>query len=128
MPSHSASAPVERDPFDNLGRPVPPERRENALAHLRDMIPGVKTGAAMALIDKVAHCIERDKPYEAQRWATGGAPLDVPESSAQRREDGSTIGYEAGQDMGDMPRLDYCGGLRLFCALLVDPIPGQVMS
>lgn len=116
------------DPFDNLGKPVPLERRENALAHLRDMIPGVKTGPAMALINKVAEAIERDKPYEAQRWATAGAPLPVPESSAQRREDGSVIGYEAGQEMGTMPKLDYVGGLRLFCALLVDPIPGAVMS
>lgn len=116
------------DPFDNLGKPVPPERRANALEHVRDMVPGVKTGPAMALIDKVSHCIERDKPYEAQRWATGGAPTPIPESSAQRREDGSTIGYEAGQDMEGLVRLDYTGGLRLFCALLVDPMPGKAMS
>jgi hypothetical protein len=118
----------EVDPFDSLGKPVSLERRANALEHLRDMIPDTKTGPAMALIDKVAHFIERDKPYEAQRWATGGAPIPIPESSAQRREDGSIIGVEAGQHMTDLPRLDYTGGLRLFCALLVDPTPGKAMS
>jgi hypothetical protein len=105
--------------FNNLGKPVPYERRENALAHLRDMIPGVETGHAMALIDKVAYYIEKDKPYEAQRWATGGAPLPIAESSPQ-------VANEV--EMTGLPRLDYCGGLRLFCALLVDPIPGAVMS
>ncbi len=111
----SASAP---DPFDNLGRPVPMERRTNALAHVRDMVPGVKTGDAMALIDRVARHIERDEPYEAQRWATGGAPITVAASCPQPPIVVSPMAVS----------LDYCGGLRLFCALLVDPLPGEQMS
>lgn len=112
------SGRMSPDPFDNLGKPVPPERRSNALAHIRDMVPGVKTGDAMALIDRVAYYIEKDEPYAAQRWATGGAPISIAESCPQAPVSVDPMAV----------RLDYCGGLRLFCALLVDPTPGAVMS
>jgi hypothetical protein len=46
-----------------------------ALDAVREMVPGISTGGAMALIGGVAESLERDQPYTAMQKA--GTVLDV---------------------------------------------------
>lgn len=62
------------DGFDAIGKPIPSERLQSAYAAVKQMIPEASTEDAMALVGKVANALERDKPYEAMRLASGGAP------------------------------------------------------
>lgn len=53
--------------FDAYGYPVPADRLEEALRHLRHMVPDATTKEATTLIDRIASAIERDQPYEIHR-------------------------------------------------------------
>lgn len=55
--------------FDAMGRPIPLDRRSNALNAVRDMAPALSTEEAMNLIEAVARHLERDQPYEAMKAA-----------------------------------------------------------
>lgn len=57
------------DGFDAMGKSVPPARRTAALRALRQMIPDITTQHATLTVDRVASALERDQPYEAQRYA-----------------------------------------------------------
>lgn len=94
--------------FAAMGHPVPAERLSAAYRAVKDMIPGVTTQDAMALVGRVANHIERDEPYEAMREATG-APLPLHESSA-------TPHHRV--DTAIVVRLDVTGGYRLLATLL----------
>lgn len=52
----------------SYGHPVPSERKASALRHYRAMNPNISTEDATTDIDKLAHCIERDEPYEAEAY------------------------------------------------------------
>lgn len=103
--------------FAAFGKPVPWERKSAALAHVRQMVPGCTTEAAVQLIDRVAHCIERDDPYAALRHASHAA-WDVPESSADfERTDYVTRSLDPAQ----IVVLDVTGAYRLLASLCTDP-------
>jgi hypothetical protein len=75
---HPASPYASYDPtsgFNAMGLPVPPERMGRALAHVREMAPGINTEQATALVGRVAEALERDEPYQAQ--AEGMRVLDL---------------------------------------------------
>lgn len=55
--------------FDAVGKPIPMERRSNALRHVREMCPGITTESATKLVGEVTDALERDQPYEAQECA-----------------------------------------------------------
>lgn len=60
--------------FAAFGKPVPMERRTDALKHLRDM--GIKNNdAAWECIGKMAEAIARDQPYEAMAAGMGYVDL-----------------------------------------------------
>lgn len=100
--------------FDAMGHPVPADRLSAAYRAVKDMLPGVSTEDAMALVGRVAHHLENDEPYKAMKEATG-APLPRHVSSAEppHRPD-PEIGV----------RLDLTGGYRLLATLLAATVGG----
>ena len=54
---------VERDGFNNIGKPIPAFRREAARSHAEAM--GLDKATSIACVSSVASQLERDKPYEA---------------------------------------------------------------
>lgn len=53
----------EIDGFNNMGRPIPSDRRQRAYEHAKQM--GLSSDHALAAVQGVAEQLERDKPYEA---------------------------------------------------------------
>lgn len=100
---------MNRDPFDNLGHPVPYDRREHAYETLKEIAPGGSPAKKMNMIDRACQHIERDEPYAAQRVLTGGAPLPVGDVE---QVDGEPVAGLA---------LDVTGMYRIFACLLTDP-------
>lgn len=60
-------------PFNNMGKPIPTTRRENALRHCLEM--GLDRARAVECVSGMAEQLERDHPYEAQ--AVGMRHLDL---------------------------------------------------
>jgi uncharacterized protein YoaH (UPF0181 family) len=57
------------DGFAAMGKSTPHYRRSAALEHVREMVQGISTQEAVAVIDRTANALERDDPYRAQRAA-----------------------------------------------------------
>ena len=54
--------------FDNMGKPIPLHRKENAYQEAKLM--GIDNAdERMSLVNSVAEFLERDKPFEAQKAA-----------------------------------------------------------
>jgi hypothetical protein len=53
------------DPMSAVGKPIPAEGREEAYQAMRDM--GWDSGTSMDTVARVASCLERDMPYQAQK-------------------------------------------------------------
>lgn len=53
----------EIDGFNNMGKPIPPFRRQAGYEHARQM--GLSADHALAAVSGIAEQLERDKPYEA---------------------------------------------------------------
>lgn len=96
--------------FAALGHEVPEHRLSAAYTLLKSW--GIGTEDAQRVIGRLAHHIERDEPYAAQRIATGGAPLARPESSA-------TPPFPYPDDVPNL-QLGVTAGLRLYCVLLAE--------
>lgn len=96
---------IDPSGFDAMGHPVPAYRLSAAYDAVKEMLPGVSTEDAMALVGRVAKHVEDDRPYEALREATD-APLPRPVSSPQ-------LPYRP------LPgfKLDMTGGYRLLATL-----------
>jgi hypothetical protein len=62
------------DPMNAMGHPIPSEGREAGYRACREM--GLNGAEAWELTGRVASCMERDQPYEAERIALA-LPLDV---------------------------------------------------
>lgn len=101
--------------FDALGNEVPEWRLTAAYKLLKSW--DVDTEDALRVVGRIAHHIERDEPYRAQRIATGGAPLDRPASSA-------TPPFPYPSDLPNL-RLGVTAGLRLYCVLLAEAEPDR---
>jgi hypothetical protein len=56
--------PVYEDGMNNMGKPIPDFRRDNAYKDCKAM--GLGSADAMAAVSETAEQLERDKPYEAQ--------------------------------------------------------------
>jgi len=56
--------PAYEDGMNNMGKPIPDFRRENAYQDCKAM--GLGSADAMAAVSETAEQLERDKPYEAQ--------------------------------------------------------------
>jgi hypothetical protein len=56
--------PVYEDGMNNMGKPIPDFRRDNAYHDCKAM--GLGSADAMAAVSECAEQLERDKPYEAQ--------------------------------------------------------------
>lgn len=67
--------PVESEmsPFNNMGKPIPADRKEAAYAQCKEM--GLNSARARECVGGVAESLERDRPYEAQ--AAGMKHLDL---------------------------------------------------
>ena len=61
--------PRALDGMAAMGHVIPPHRKANALDHVREMVPGISTADATALIDAVSEHLRKDRPYEAQARA-----------------------------------------------------------
>lgn len=103
------------DGFDAFGKPVPWTRKSAALEHVRQMVPGCTTEAAVQLIDRVARHIERDDPYAALAHASHAA-WDVHESNIE-----AAVAVAHSLDPDQMIVLDVIGAYRLVAALCTDP-------
>jgi hypothetical protein len=56
--------PAYEDGMNNMGKPIPDYRREEAYRQCKEM--GLDSADAMACVSETAEQLERDKPYEAQ--------------------------------------------------------------
>ena len=63
----------EIDGFNNMGKPIPIDRRQQGYDHAKQM--GLSSDHALAAVSGVAEQLERDKPYEAM--AAGMKYLDL---------------------------------------------------
>jgi hypothetical protein len=59
--------------FNNMGKPIPTDRRQAAYEHCKEM--GLNAARSWECVNGVAEQLERDKPYEAQ--AAGMKHLDL---------------------------------------------------
>lgn len=103
---------VERDPWEAMGKPIPLESRSAALKHVRDMVPGITTSDATALVERVALALEADDPYKALREATH-APVPQGPPGA---DDGNRV--QRSVEPTTPVALDTVGGYRLMAVLL----------
>lgn len=103
---------VSYDGYDSMGKPVPADRLSAAYRAVKEMIPGIGTEDAMALVGRVAHYIEEDEPYKALREATG----------AQWPRTESTATPPHRLDPAIKVRLDVTGGYRLLATLCSAPV------
>lgn len=110
---HTARCETERSGFNALGHEVPEWRLTAAYKLLKSW--NIGTEDAQRVIGRIAHHIEEDEPYKAQRIATGGAPLDRPASSA-------TESFPYPKDVPNL-KLGVTAGLRLYCVLLAEGRP-----
>lgn len=56
----------ELDPFNAMGKPLHEEARSDAYTHCKAM--GLSSARAWECVQGVANCLERDEPYEAQKF------------------------------------------------------------
>jgi hypothetical protein len=101
--------------YDALGQPVPEHRLTAAYRLLKGW--NVPTEDALRVIGRVAHYIEQDEPYKAQRICTN-APLDRAESSPEPP-------FPYPDDLPDL-KLGMIAGLRLYAVLMAaaEPVEG----
>jgi hypothetical protein len=107
---------TDNDGFNAFGKPVPWARKAAALKHVRQMVPGCTTEAAVQLIDRVANHVERDDPYAALAHASHAA-WTVHESNVEE-----AVAVARSLDPDQMIVLDPIGAYRLLAVLCTDAV------